>query len=62
MIRKVIPEMIFQADSGGFRIPKGYFFVRRLPSQYASEYYLFPFHIIMRLKWWLYAKKKKETN
>ncbi len=76
MIKKIIPEAKFQAGMGGFEIPKGYYFVRRLPNQYASEYYLFPFHWFARLYWraWYrggrgiwkiimwYAKKKKKAK
>lgn len=53
-IKKVIPEVQFQAGFGGFKVPRGYYFVRRLTNQFGSEYYLFPFNLIMRLRWWLY--------
>ena len=51
MIKKTIPEIQFQAGTGGFKIPKGYRFVRSLSNQFASEYYLIPFHWPMRLYW-----------
>jgi hypothetical protein len=51
MIKKVIPEMPFQAGSGGFKVPRGYRFVRSLPNQFGSEYYLFPFHWPARFYW-----------
>ena len=51
MIKKVIPEIQFRSGTGGFAVPKGYRFVRRLPNQFASEYYLFPFHLPARLYW-----------
>ena len=77
MIRKIIPEMQFQAGTGGFKVPRGYRFVRRLPNQFASEYYLIPFHWQARLYWravyavwrviwkvvtWYAKKKEKKIN
>ncbi len=71
MIRKVIPVMPFQAGIGGFIVPRGYRFVRRLVNSLASEYYLFPFHWPARLYWkvvesiWrsiFYVQKKKKKT
>lgn len=68
--------MQFQAGFGGFKVPRGYRFVRQMPNQFASEYYLIPFHWPARLYWRVYfaawkifwnvlkwyAKKKKKIN
>lgn len=57
MIKKIIP--VFSTWNPVFRVPFGYFFVRRMVDIFASEYYLFPFNLIMRL--YYYVKKKKTT-
>jgi hypothetical protein len=52
-IRVIVPELKFTNDKLVFKVPFYYRFVRRLPTSYTSEYYLFPFNLIVRFKRWL---------
>lgn len=50
-IKILVPETHFQAGTGGFKIPRGYRFVRKCVNRFASEYYLIPFHWPAKLFW-----------
>lgn len=53
-LRRFIQEQLFAGPS--FQIPRGYFFVRRCTDRFASEYWVWPLHWMVRFYYWLWGR------